>query len=68
MPTIYVTLYDNDVHPVVMPLAYKKIGNKYLYGPEANGKRRRPEPLHVPWWRKIIEGYSELFSLIRRTR
>jgi hypothetical protein len=68
MPTMYVTIYDNDCNPLLAPLPYKKIGGKYFYGPEANGgngkKSRKPVALKIPWWRKAADGYRDLFYAI----
>ena len=65
MPTIYVSLWDRYKEKeflILMP--YKKVGGKYLYGPEANGVRRRPEPVHVSPWQKVKDGYAEMFRMI----
>lgn len=68
MPTIYMRVFDPHDQEVMMPLTYAMVGKKYIYGPEANGsrKRRRPEPLKLSWKQKIIDGYSELLTFWRK--
>ena len=66
MAILYVTLYDNDVQPIMMPLPYTIVGKKYVYGPTANGKKRRPEPLRIPWWKKMTDNYKALFDMFKK--
>ncbi len=69
MPTQYIKIWDNHGQELLVPLTYSIVGKKYVYGPEANGKRRkRPEPLHIPWWQKVFQGYVELCRMMWRER
>ncbi len=65
MPVQYVKLWDAGDNEVMMPMPYKKTGGKYLYGPEANGVRRKPRDMKPTIWRKLVDGFTDLFSMIK---
>jgi hypothetical protein len=65
MPTLYLKMWDNDIRPFIMPLPYNITGKKYIYGPDANGKRRKPVPLKPTPWQRVRDGYIDLFNILR---
>ncbi len=66
MPTILVSLQNiHGVEVMLMPLSYRKAGKKYVYGPKPNGTRRKPRDMKPTVWRKLVDGFTDLFSMIR---
>jgi hypothetical protein len=63
MPQILVTLWNNDDKAIMMPLIYTKVGGKYLYGPEANGKKRtKAVPVKISRWQKVKDRLAFLWE------
>jgi hypothetical protein len=54
MPTMYVRLWDEHDQEVLWPYSYGKNGKK----------SRKPVALKIPWWRKVGDGYRDLFYAI----